>query len=107
MTPEQLEEIPEVGADAVEQIQVGVNAYYSQFEEPAAPTAEPAAEGVVEEAAAVSDALETQAGGEQFGRIEDAGSTTQNSEAEAGCRNVCAIPGAIRRLPWPALKGER
>jgi len=58
MTPEQLEEIPEIGAEAVEQIQVGVNAYYSQFEEPAAPTAaEPAAEGVVEEAAAVSDAF--------------------------------------------------
>jgi N utilization substance protein A len=50
MTPEQLEEIPEIGADTVEQIQVGVNAYYSQFEEPAAPTAaEPAAEGVVEQ----------------------------------------------------------
>jgi len=34
MTPEQLEEIPEVGPNSVEHIQVAVNAYYSQFEEP-------------------------------------------------------------------------
>src|SRR5262249_2975536 len=65
MTPEQIEEIPDIGADAVERIQVAVNAYYSQFEEPAAPApvepevadagapAEPeAAEGSVESEAA-------------------------------------------------------
>jgi N utilization substance protein A len=33
MTPEQLEEIPGIGQNAVEQIQQAVNAYYSQFEE--------------------------------------------------------------------------
>ncbi|PWU11090.1 MAG: transcription termination/antitermination protein NusA [Terriglobia bacterium] len=33
MTPEQLEEIQGIGAQMVEQIQVSVNAYYSQFEE--------------------------------------------------------------------------
>src|SRR3954463_13699069 len=33
MTPEQIEMIPEIGADAVARIQQAVNAYYSQFEE--------------------------------------------------------------------------
>src|SRR2546425_1513069 len=33
MTPEQIEMIPEIGADAVARIQEAVNAYYSQFEE--------------------------------------------------------------------------
>jgi N utilization substance protein A len=36
MTPEQIEMIPEIGADAVARIQEAVNAYYSQFEEPQA-----------------------------------------------------------------------
>jgi N utilization substance protein A len=52
MTPEQLEEIPEIGADAVGQIQVAVNAYYSQFEELAVPTTAGTADAVVEEGAA-------------------------------------------------------
>jgi transcription termination/antitermination protein NusA len=33
MTPEQLEEIQDIGANAVERIQESVNAYYGQFEE--------------------------------------------------------------------------
>jgi N utilization substance protein A len=33
MTPEQLEEIPGIGPDLVERIQVAVNSYYQQFEE--------------------------------------------------------------------------
>ncbi len=41
MTPEQLEEIPGIGPKMVEKIQVAVNGYYSQFEQPqAAPTEE-------------------------------------------------------------------
>ena len=46
MTPEQLEEIQGIGPEMVEQIQDAVNAYYSQFEEPArrAKPAEPEAE---------------------------------------------------------------
>jgi len=35
MTPEDLEAIPEIGVDLVEQIQAAVNAYYGQFETPA------------------------------------------------------------------------
>jgi N utilization substance protein A len=34
MTPEQLEEIPGIGPKMVEKIQVAVNSYYSQFEQP-------------------------------------------------------------------------
>jgi N utilization substance protein A len=33
MTPEQIEEIQDIGEDAVQRIQVAVNSYYSQFEE--------------------------------------------------------------------------
>jgi N utilization substance protein A len=48
MTPEQLEEIPGIGPESVEQLRDAVNAYYSQFEtdnvEPAR-EAEPAASG--------------------------------------------------------------
>jgi N utilization substance protein A len=48
MTPEQLEEIPGIGPESVEQLRDAVNAYYSQFEtEGAEPAreAEPAASG--------------------------------------------------------------
>jgi N utilization substance protein A len=48
MTPEQLEEIPGIGPESVEQLRDAVNAYYSQFEtDNAAPAqeAEPAASG--------------------------------------------------------------
>ena len=90
MTPEQLEEIQDVSLEMVERIQEAVNAYYSQFEEPAAESARPregAIEAVPEPEAAASEepagrteGLETQATEEQFGRIEDAGSPTHNSE---------------------------
>ena len=89
MTPEQLEEIQDVSLEMVERIQEAVNAYYSQFEEPAAESARPR-EGAIEavpepeaaseEPAGRTEGLETQATEEQFGRIEDAGSPTHNSE---------------------------
>jgi N utilization substance protein A len=89
MTPEQLEEIQDVSLEMVERIQEAVNAYYSQFEEPAAESARPR-EGAMEavpvpevaseEPAGRTEGLETQATEEQFGRIEDAGSPTHNSE---------------------------
>jgi N utilization substance protein A len=112
MTPEQLEEIQGIGDDMVEQIQVAVNGYYGQFEEPGQAVQEEAPadlaelEGsapdlatVPEELAEVEGAdaasLDTEtlfdpgepvepgtpeAEAEQFGRIEDAGSPTHNSE---------------------------
>jgi N utilization substance protein A len=67
MTPEELEEIQGIGPTMVEQIQLSVNAYYSQFEEPAAAQEEPAeeaagpaAEGLAEEAAAEEGAATVQ-----------------------------------------------
>ena len=89
MTPEQLEEIQDVSLEMVERIQEAVNAYYTQFEEPAAESARPR-EGAMEAVpepepaseppAGPTEGLETQATEEQFGRIEDAGSPTHNSE---------------------------
>ena len=110
MTPEQLEEIPEIGLEAVEGIQVAVNAYYSQFEAQAPGAEEPvvaqpdfesaAAEGAEIEPAALEEApagTENPEGGleavsdrgpeaeaEQFGRIEDAGSPTHIRPEGAG-----------------------
>jgi N utilization substance protein A len=70
MTPEQLEEISGIGPQTVETIQVAVNSYYAQFEEPvaqepeqaaaepeppAAPPAEEAAAAPAEDAAAAPD----------------------------------------------------
>jgi len=113
MTPEQLEEIPEIGLEAVEGIQMAVNAYYSQFETPAAESTgeEPlgippdlsAAEGTVVDEGEVGEAeapeaegakapetaepaaeAAPEAEGEQFGRIEDAGSPPHISPEGAG-----------------------
>ena len=70
MTPEQLEEIPSIGADMVERIQLAVNSYYGQFEgameAPAeAPVEAPAqtapAEKTIDEPAAEAVAGETPA----------------------------------------------
>ena len=52
MTPEELEAIPEVGPE-IEKILISVNAYYSQFEQPAEPSADQAAAGFAPEAAAL------------------------------------------------------
>ncbi len=56
MTPEELEEIQGIGSEMVEQIQLAVNAYYSQFEDPAAAAAEE--EPVVEAEPAPEEAAE-------------------------------------------------
>jgi N utilization substance protein A len=101
MTPEDLEAIPGIEPAMVQKIQQAVNAYYAQFEEPAAEEAAPAeaaqdaapAEPATAEAPASAEPVET-AGpaaaeetaeiasaelpnqAEQSGRIEDAGSPT-------------------------------
>jgi transcription termination/antitermination protein NusA len=58
MTPEELETIPEVGPETVEKILIAVNAYYSQFEQPAEPPVEtqPADPGSETETAEASGA---------------------------------------------------
>ncbi len=45
MTPEELEAVPDIGAQLVEKIQAAVNSYYGQFEEEPAEVEEPAAAG--------------------------------------------------------------
>jgi N utilization substance protein A len=44
MTPEDLETIPGIGAEVVQKIQIAVNAYYAQFEQPAEAAAAPVEE---------------------------------------------------------------
>jgi N utilization substance protein A len=112
MTPEELEAIQGIGSEMVEQIQLSVNAYYSQFEDPAAaaaeeePVAEPgpaaeeeAAAPAEEEAEPVSvdgpaaseiesvEAAPAESGVEapleQSGTIENAGSPPNNQAAGA------------------------
>jgi transcription termination/antitermination protein NusA len=69
MTPEQLEEIQGIDQAMIESIQEAVNAYYSQFEESAAPEApaeapEPSAEEVAELQGTDEASLETEPGPE-------------------------------------------
>ncbi len=106
MTPEQLDE-QGIGVDMLEEIQLSVNAYYSQFEEPSAPAEEAMAEEPAAATAAAAEAPveageeaveevvevqaespeagagELEAAPEQSGTIENAGSPTNNA-AEAG-----------------------
>jgi N utilization substance protein A len=59
MTPEQLEEIPSIGEEIVESIQLAVNSYYNQFEEAMeAPAAAPAAAAAPAEAPAQEPSAE-------------------------------------------------
>jgi N utilization substance protein A len=59
MTPEELEEIPEIGPELVENIQQAVVGYYGQFEEAPSPPAASAAEGSASPDAKESDEKET------------------------------------------------
>ena len=103
MTPEELEAIPGISQESVDQLQQAVNSYYSQFEEQgqaaatpqaaseAAPEGEAAvAESDAEASAEVSEAVpepvvtaaEVQENNtEQSGTMEDAGSPTQTLES--------------------------
>jgi N utilization substance protein A len=103
MTPEELEEIQGIDPGMVEQIQFAVNAYYSQFEDPAAAEEAGAAaeeetepvEALVEEAEVEAEAVEPEAAevqaveaeaeesADQSGTIENAGSPPNNQAAGA------------------------
>jgi N utilization substance protein A len=114
MTPEQLQEIPGIVAESVGQIQVAVNAYYSQFEEqgqavetPGEEVLESAPEGLAPGASEVAGAegaapvlpgaedrlaapsepaptQEKEEGGDESGNMEDAASPTYNQPESAG-----------------------
>jgi N utilization substance protein A len=125
MTPEQLEEIQDVGPQVVETIQEAVNAYYSQFEDPAAADASEAAPGAAAEAettalaesaaeaeTAVDEAAppqaasetetapDTQAAAEQSGTMEDAASPNHSPSEGHGPE------GAEPDQAAPAQSGE-
>jgi len=79
MTPEQLEEIQGIGPQDVEKIQEAVNAYYGQFEEPAAGGDERAAAGGSE----ASPAAETGGGEEAAAEVVQARESEGGAEAPA------------------------
>jgi N utilization substance protein A len=103
MTPEELEAIPGISQESVDQLQQAVNSYYSQFEEQAqaaqaVPEAQPAGQPAATESApesgagAVADSSEAAPealqplaeepeNAEQSGTMEDAGSPTQQLES--------------------------
>src|ERR1035438_4538837 len=98
MTPEQLEEIQDVGPQVVETIQEAVNAYYSQFEEP--PAAE-AAEAVAEAVESVAEAgveeetaVEAESAAEAETAVEEAASPAVEGEGEAAAEQFGTIEGA-------------
>ena len=89
MTPEQLEEIPGIGPEAVEAIQIAVNNYYAQFEEALAGTPDEAIEAQAdagageqapEEGAEVGPAAET--GETQAMAQEDSAERSPAAESE-------------------------
>jgi transcription termination/antitermination protein NusA len=93
MTPEQIEEIQGIEAGMVEQIQEAVNAYYSQFEEPAPAAAveEPPAEAEPEAAAETA---------QQEVAAEEAGPTLEEEvetwEAEGGADPAVAEQAEVQ-----------
>jgi N utilization substance protein A len=114
MTPEQLEEIQGVGPKMVEKIQETVEAYYSQFEEPAstpaaeapapetphpdaAPEAAAEVEVEIEAAPAGEDAaesaapVEAEAAAEQFGTMVDAGSPPDSPQGAGPEQALSAV----------------
>jgi N utilization substance protein A len=64
MTPEQLERIPEMSPAVLEQIQLGVNGYYAQFEAPEMPETDAAAafDAVFDSADEAAEAAKGKAG---------------------------------------------
>jgi N utilization substance protein A len=76
MTPEQLEEIPDIGSKMVVHIQEAVNAYYGQFEAPEEAAA--GGESAPEQTTATVDAAEQ----------EPADETAPAGEEEAGNENI-------------------
>ena len=96
MTPEQLDDIG-IGTDMVERLQDAVNAYYSQFEDPAQPAeaaaepppvAEQGEEAMMEEAEGVSSGPLAEAA------VEEAGLTVEQAGVEAEDAALEAAPDA-------------
>ena len=85
MTPEELEALPGIDPETVERIQVAVNSYYRQFEEPAS---EPAAaessaaeEPAAEEAAGAPASLDSPVGVASAAASENESVTIENAES--------------------------
>jgi N utilization substance protein A len=107
MTPEQLEEIPGIGPEMVERIQIAVNNYYSQFEGAVAePPAEEAAAG--EEHAAGEAAADQVPPANPEGVAETAGESAESAEpvGEIQLSGQGSVPDAAGAEPDPPTAGE-
>ena len=92
MTPEQLEEIEGIEPAVVEKIQESVNAYYSQFEEPA-PEAEPG------EAAGVQNAIES-------GAADLAGEEVAGESGADPVEEITEMPDVVAEPETAAVAAE-
>ena len=99
MTPEQLEEIQGIEPTMVQRIQEAVNAYYSQFEEPApaSETVEEAESGEADASADLSAAVEEPA---EVPEGTTAGSETESLEAQPGAEAGPPTDRLSFRLPF-------
>src|SRR5581483_7663693 len=89
MTPEQIEEIPGIGSEAIQDIQAAVNGYYGQFEEPAAYDANASLQAVehlsTEAAESWTGEAETAAGEDGAGEAElEPGTDAEFGQMEPG-----------------------
>ena len=83
MTPEQLEEIPGIEQEMVENIQTAVVGYYGQFEEAEETAAEPAMEAASETAAAVSEEKVPENGSDRIESTEAPAAAPESGKGEA------------------------
>ena len=93
MTPEQLEEIPEIGPDLVESIQAAVVSYYGQFETGEGET--PASETASDAATAETPAAEAELADEK------------TSEAAASAEEAPQEQSDTIKVRVPAEEGQK
>jgi N utilization substance protein A len=95
MTPEQLEELPGIGAAVVERIRDAVNGYYAQFDTPAeqAPGEFPAGDDTIAEAGAVEATEPGEAEPEASGGAEEPAAVAVDAQPPA----EAAGPGTVPR----------
>jgi N utilization substance protein A len=103
MTPEELEAIPTVGSETVEQILVAVNSYYAQFETPAEPavlTVDETADAPVETAPELNNGLSEEAAAE----ARDSASPADSETAETG--HLASVNGSDDKKEFDTIENS-
>ncbi len=96
MTPEDLEAIPEIGVDLVEQIQAAVNAYYGQFEAPAPEQEETVPAESAEPEGAPEASLETPPEATSESPVESAAETQAEGHLETQAAEENSEPAEVQ-----------